>query len=90
MSSIDKIIKTLCSEVRLKLVLCIGEKEKTVNELISNCGLSQSAVSQHLLKLKEAGIVSDNKKGREVFYSLKNQKFAKVSKELLNLERENL
>ena len=84
----EYIIKTLCSEVRLKLLLCLSDNEKTVSELVSNCVLSQSAVSQHLSKLREAGLVIDHKEGRKVRYSLKSPKLKIISEELLNLEKE--
>lgn len=78
-------IKALCNPVRLKIIKCISEKEKTVGELIDTCGLSQSAVSQHLIKLKGAGLVKDRKVGREVFYSITDRKLTEVSNLILNL-----
>lgn len=83
----ENIIKALCNETRLKIILCLSQKSKTVTEIISNCELSQSAVSQHLVKLKKAGLVSDQKIGREVFYSIKNQDLPKISNLLLNLSK---
>lgn len=84
----EKLIKALCNPIRLKLIQCISKKEKTVGELISNCGLSQSAVSQHLMKLKKAGLVKDNKEGREVKYSLTNNQLSNISDLLLSLSKE--
>jgi ArsR family transcriptional regulator len=81
------IIKALCNPVRLKLIKCISTKEKTVSELIQNCGLSQSAVSQHLNKLKEAGLIKDAKSGREVYYSLGDKNLTKISNLILNLAK---
>jgi ArsR family transcriptional regulator, virulence genes transcriptional regulator len=75
------------SQVRTKLVLCLAEKRKNVSEMISICGLSQSAVSQHLDKLKQSGIVRTEKVGKEVFYSLKYKKAAHISRLLLSLEQ---
>jgi len=85
----ENIIKALCNPTRLKIIQCLSQKDKTVTELISNCELAQSAVSQHLIKLKDAGIVEDRKEGREVYYSLLNKELSKVSKVLLNLAEEN-
>lgn len=81
----QEIIKALCNPVRLKIIQCISKKEKTVSELISNCSLSQSAVSQHLTKLKNAGLVKDSKNGREVFYSITDKNLSLISELLLNL-----
>lgn len=76
------------NQIRTKLVLCLSKKDKNVSELIQTCGLSQSAVSQHLSKLKQSGIVETKKEGKVVWYSLKYKKAADISKLLLSLEQE--
>lgn len=81
----DILISALCNPVRLKIIKCISEKEKTVGELIKTCNLSQSAVSQHLTKLKKAGLVKDSKIGREVFYSITDADLGKISDLIFNL-----
>jgi len=53
------------STARLKLLNCLKEKSKTVEELIGVCGLSQSAVSQHLRKLKDMGFVKGQESWQE-------------------------
>jgi len=78
------------NQTRTKLILCLANKSKNVTELIQTCGLSQSAVSQHLAKLKKSGIVETKKEGKEVWYSLKFKKAADISKLLLSLEQEVL
>jgi len=78
------------NQVRTKLILCLAKKTKNVTELVQTCGLSQSAVSQHLCKLKKSGIVETKKDGKEVWYSLKYKKAAQVSRLLLSLEQEVL
>ncbi len=62
----------LGNPTRVKLLQCLGEKPKSVTELINSCGLSQSAVSQHLAKLKEAGLVVARKEGQVVWYTVKS------------------
>ncbi len=69
---------------RLKILCCL-KKKRTVNQLIKVCNLSQSAVSQHLEKLREANLVITEKKGRFIFYQLKNQLAGKIAKQLLVL-----
>jgi len=78
------------NQTRTKLILCLANKSKNVTELIQTCGLSQSAVSQHLAKLKKSGIVETKKEGKEVWYRLKFKKAADISKLLLSLEQEVL
>lgn len=78
----------LGNQVRTKLVLCLAQKPKNVTQMIAICGLAQSAVSQHLQKLKQSGIVETQKEGKEIFYSLKYKKAADVGRLLLALEKE--
>lgn len=75
------------NSVRVKLITCLSKSSTNVSDLIDNCGLTQSAVSQHLKKLKNAGLVKSEKNGKEVFYSLKYKTSEKIAKDLINLER---
>ena len=63
------LLKALASEPRL-LVLCylaeIGEM--SAGELTDQVGLSQSALSQHLARLREEGLVATRKEAQTVFY----------------------
>jgi DNA-binding transcriptional ArsR family regulator len=82
------IYSVLGNQIRSKLILCLSQKPKNVTELISNCGLAQSAVSQHLTKLKQSGIVRTKKDGKEIYYSLKYKKAADIVKLIMSLEKE--
>jgi ArsR family transcriptional regulator, virulence genes transcriptional regulator len=76
------------NQVRTKLILCLSDKPKNVTDMIKICGLSQSAVSQHLAKLKSAKLVETKKEGKEILYSLKYKRAAEVSKLLQLLQKE--
>lgn len=80
----SKILSSLSNHTRLRLLECLSENEKNVTQLINNCGLSQSAVSQHLEKLRSAGLVSTRKEGKEMYYSLANPKVGHISKDILD------
>ena len=86
----NNVYSAVGNQVRTKLILCLAKMTKNVTELVQTCGLSQSAVSQHLCKLKKSGIVETKKDGKEVWYSLKYKKAAQVSRLLLSLEQEVL
>jgi len=85
----EPIIKSFSSPVRLKIICCLSNGKKNVNELVDTCGMSQSAVSQHLFKLRESGVVRDEKSGKNVFYSLVNPKAGKIAKEIIEFIDEN-
>lgn len=50
--------------------------ETTVAELTLGSGVSQSAISQHLRTLKDAGLVTDRPQGRNVFYRVEQKGLA--------------
>lgn len=73
-----KIFKALGHPIRLKIVKKLMPKEKCVCEFVNDIEFSQSNLSQHLKILKEAGILDSEKRGMNVFYSLKNSKIAEI------------
>ncbi len=81
-------ISALSNPVRIKLLCCLSKSSKNVAELMENCGLAQSAVSQHLIKLKKSGLVKDRKQGKFVYYSLTDRKTAQVANLLINYCKE--
>ena len=65
-------LKSMANDRRL-IVLCeLVEGERTVSELEAVAGLSQSALSQHLAKLREAGLVKTRRQSQTIHYSLAN------------------
>lgn len=77
--------KCLSEDTRLKSLLLITLKgELCVCDLISALQLSQPKVSRHLAELRKCGILSDNRRGKWVFYEL-NQALPKWALEVLVL-----
>lgn len=67
---IEKQLKALADQNRLKLVACLKNGEVCVCDFVDVLGVSQPAVSQHLRKLKEADIVVERKVGTWKHYRL--------------------
>lgn len=66
---IDTIFKTLADSTRRGMFEEILRRgEVTVGALAAQASVSQPAVSQHLRALREAGLVSERKAGRNVHY----------------------
>lgn len=66
---LDAVMRTLADPTRRAVFERIVRSPKiSVAELTRGSGVTQSAVSQHLRSLKEAGLVSDRAQGRNVFY----------------------
>lgn len=81
-----EILKVLAHPVRLCIVKGLLEKgECNVTEMQNCLGKPQSTVSQHLQKLKAAGIIEGERKGLEMIYHLRNQKMTDLLKVLIFL-----
>ncbi len=78
-------LKMLSHEARL-LVLCdLVGAEKSAGELVESSGLSQSALSQHLAKLREQGLVETRREGQAIYYRLADRNTAKLIETLHEL-----
>lgn len=62
--------RLLSDSTRLRLLMLVDREELSVAELSAITQLAQPRVSTHLAKLKEAGLVSDRRKGVFVYYRL--------------------
>jgi ArsR family transcriptional regulator, virulence genes transcriptional regulator len=69
------LLKAIANEPRL-LVLChlAESNELSVSDLAERVSLSQSALSQHLAKLREQKLVSTRKDAQNVFYRVSDRK----------------
>ena len=65
-------LKELANPSRLLILCQLIDGQKSVGELCRIIDLSQSAVSQHLARLREAGLVDTEKRGQMVYYRLCN------------------
>lgn len=64
------VIKAMGHPTRLFIVEELSRGERCVCELTEMVGVDVSTVSKHLSVLKNVGIVQDEKRGSQVFYSL--------------------
>lgn len=65
------VIKALAHATRLFIVEQLAQREHCVCELTAMVGADISTVSKHLSVLKQAGVISDEKRGSQVWYSLR-------------------
>jgi DNA-binding transcriptional ArsR family regulator len=65
-----KILKALAHPTRLFIVNELAAGERCVCELQRDIGADLSTVSKHLSVLKNAGLITDEKRGLQVFYRL--------------------
>jgi len=65
-----RLLSALANERRLAILCELVERERSVGELVAIVGLTQSALSQHLAKLRAAGIVATRRDAQTIYYRL--------------------
>lgn len=84
-SKVDKIadlLKNFSNPNKLKILCYIWQENKNVSEIIKNVWVSQSMVSQILNKMKLEKILSSEKKWKEIFYKISDEKIIELIKGL--------
>ncbi|GKU84060.1 metalloregulator ArsR/SmtB family transcription factor [Niallia sp. NCCP-28] len=64
------VLKLLGDKTRLSMVSMLAEQECCVCEFVEIFEMSQPSISQHLRKMRDLGIVREQRKGQWVVYSL--------------------
>ncbi len=74
-----RLLSLMANERRL-LILCylLARGEMTVSALAEAVNLSQSALSQHLAKLREDGVVAFRRESQNLYYFVSDRRAAKV------------
>jgi DNA-binding transcriptional ArsR family regulator len=72
------LLRALSHPVRLRMVELLGEGELCVKSLEETLGISQSSASQHLTRLRYAGLIESERKGHLVCYRLIKGGAAKI------------
>jgi len=80
------LMKALSNENRL-LILChlVSDEELTAGTLVDRVGLSQSALSQHLARLRAQGLVTFHRRAQTLHYRIADGKAARVLSVLRDL-----
>lgn len=67
---LDRIFEALASRPRREILAYLSAQPLTTSELAQRFNLSAPAISRHLTVLENAGLVSAERKGQFVYYSL--------------------
>ena len=65
--------KALADETRQKIMALICCRQVSVNDLVDELDVAQPTVSHHLKILKNAGLVSVERRGKQVFYQINQE-----------------
>ncbi len=80
-----EMLKALGDPTRLKMIALLAKRDCCVCELVPLFGISQPAVSRHLSRLKTAGLVTEQRRGQWVFYSLNRARLQEIGDSLNRL-----
>ena len=67
----SKVLKALGHPTRLLIAEELGQGERCVCEFVDMTEVDYSTISRHLAVMKQAGLVEDEKRGKQVFYKLR-------------------
>ncbi|KXB05718.1 hypothetical protein AKJ50_00015 [candidate division MSBL1 archaeon SCGC-AAA382A13] len=68
----------LSNPTRLKILEKLKDEEKTVSELVSEIGVRQANLSQHLAELRKRNLVKNRREGANIYYSVAHPKIVKA------------
>jgi len=80
LQAVAEFFSVLSTPVRLSILHAVCEQERTVGEILSFVGASQSNVSQHLAVLYRAGILGRRRDGNQIYYFIKSAQALGVCK----------
>jgi DNA-binding transcriptional ArsR family regulator len=81
-----ELLKLLANDQRLIILCRLSEGEMSVSELGEHVSLAQSALSQHLAKLRGQGLVATRREGQNIYYRLANPTARKLVGALCELD----
>lgn len=74
-----EILKALAHPRRLEIIQLLRDQELCVSDIYEMLDLPQANISQHLMILREAGIVKTSRDGKQILYSLTDKKIINAS-----------
>ena len=74
----SRFLKAMSNKHRLLILCNLVDTERSVGELEKIVGLSQSALSQHLARLRKEDVVKTRRDAQTIYYSLQDENVVKV------------
>src|SRR5712692_7254172 len=76
-------IRAVSEPIRIRLLLLLMDREACVCELMSVFDMAQSKLSHHLITLRIAGLLQDEKRGKWNYYRVNTKALNTANRELL-------
>jgi len=80
-----ELFKILSVDKRIEIIELLKKAPMSVNAMAEALGVTQSAVSQHLRVLKAAALVTDERQGYWIYYSLNREALEKCRQRLTRI-----
>lgn len=80
--------KMMADATRLRIFEVLFEKERSVNEIVEELGISQSVISHQLAQLRKVKLVSAERVGQSMIYRLKDSHVKTIFNQALEHIRE--
>lgn len=80
-----QVLKALADENRMKIVEMLMSHNCCVRHLARHLGISEAAISQHLRILKQVGLVTGEKRGYFMHYSVNKNVLMDTAKQIIEL-----
>ena len=80
-----RLLRALSHGARLRVVCELVDGERSAGDLVRASRLSQSALSQHLAKLREEGLVATRRDAQTIYYRIADSRALQVLKVLYEL-----
>lgn len=74
----------LCDSTRLRILWLLCHSEECVGDIAAAVDMSAPAVSHHLRVLRQAGLISSRREGKEVLYTLQETKEAELVHQMID------
>ncbi|MGA9407040.1 MAG: metalloregulator ArsR/SmtB family transcription factor [Bacteroidota bacterium] len=84
MDEVTTALKALSEEIRIRLLLVLMKEEACVCELMATFNMAQSKLSHHLIALRDAGFIKDEKRGKWNYYRIDMKSLDPIKRNLLS------
>ncbi|ALR90716.1 autorepressor SdpR family transcription factor [Clostridium butyricum] len=74
----NEVFKALSDKTRRKILELLKEEDKTAGEIADYFNITKASISHHLSILKQANLVTDEREGQFIYYSLNTSIFEEV------------
>ncbi|GAA0115915.1 autorepressor SdpR family transcription factor [Clostridium senegalense] len=83
----NDVFKALSDPTRRKILDLLKNSDMTAGEISDSFNISKPSISHHLSLLKQADLVSDERKGQYIYYSLNTSVFEDLMKWFIDLSK---